>query len=352
MQPLEKDLVLDGTSIGGAVAASVGAEYKKAVLVTSRTFTTWPEAARGIVSQATNPVFGWIAKAAFSLTDQTKLDNISAMKKRFSDTHTVTILESVGVKGDGIISESAKLNEANLKKALPKDGEGAEIFYQNHVSSQKFPQDVYHHDSFIPLSERLHLYQNVIAPHTENLQAFKDITLFENRLKILQSQAAKLSNEWEPDRKEDKILETLNNLEKQLTRLVINTKDNPYATEIAKLADKIKEGIDSTRDSINAIHLNPTPYKILSELENRVNQVKMEVGILANNVNPRNAHKTLKSLQDKRKELQDIYGEIFSLARNLSSDYPNYKLIAEKANGITKDIHSAIEDINASLRKI
>lgn len=175
LQPDVSDLVLDGTSLGGAIAASVGEKFPSATLTTSRTFTSWVDAASGFVSQTTNPIFGAIAKIYLSIGAETKLDTLASIKGRLEKDHNLTVIESVGLKGDGLISEDAKLREESLRIAFPELSPKVEFGTHIKRKDGEEREDLYHHNSKIPLEERSHLFSKVIEPHSKKIEPLREV---------------------------------------------------------------------------------------------------------------------------------------------------------------------------------
>lgn len=182
LKPDVSDLILDGASLGGAVAASVGEKFPSATLTTSRTFTSWVDAAAGLISQFTNPIFGKIAKVYLSIGDETKLDTLASLKGRLAKEHNLTFIESAGLKGDGLISEDSKLSEETVKKAIP--ALSPKVQFETHIRRKggEAREDLYHHNSEIPLKERSHLYTKIVEPHSRKIKLLQRASSIETNL--------------------------------------------------------------------------------------------------------------------------------------------------------------------------
>lgn len=80
--PQEK-VVLDGTSMGGAVALGVGKKYPKMTVSANHTFSNWNAAAGSLVGNKTAPIIGKVVERLVSATGRAAaLDNASALQKR------------------------------------------------------------------------------------------------------------------------------------------------------------------------------------------------------------------------------------------------------------------------------
>lgn len=113
LKPDPKYVLLDGSSIGGALAIAVGKEHPEMMLAANRTFTRWVDAAEGFVSKFSNLLFAKLAKAILKETSNAQMDSVANMTARLdSPSHTFTVIETA-TRGhtDGVLSKQAKLEE-------------------------------------------------------------------------------------------------------------------------------------------------------------------------------------------------------------------------------------------------
>lgn len=124
---VDADIVLDGTSIGGAVALAVGKEHPDMLVAANHTFSNWNAAAGSVVSHKTTPIIGiaaqWLATCSRRATS---LNNTESLKSR--GERSVTIIQTAGQ--DELLNQDVRLR--------PEQGhEGTE---------EEFLEDLTHND--------------------------------------------------------------------------------------------------------------------------------------------------------------------------------------------------------------
>lgn len=196
LNPAISNVILDGSSIGGAVAIHIGADHPQAILVANRTFTKWTDAAEGLVAKFTNPLFAKMAKGILKQSKIGEFDNVAKLKTRLSDSnHSITIIESAGVTGDGVLTSKAQLTEAKLTENYMKAKINKELHQNRFINNNKNKvEDLRHHNSFIPLEERVSLSNSFVEPHFNSLQMLKNVIELNERINVLKLTDKKTSS--------------------------------------------------------------------------------------------------------------------------------------------------------------
>lgn len=101
-----ENIVLDGTSIGGAVALAIGKENPDILVAANHTFSKWSAAAESFVTNRTNRILGiaagWLAACSRRARS---LDNTEALELRRG--RRVTVIQTAGQ--DDILDEDSRL---------------------------------------------------------------------------------------------------------------------------------------------------------------------------------------------------------------------------------------------------
>lgn len=201
LQAQPENIILDGTSIGGAVAIHVGNQHPEATLVASRTFTRWVDAAEGLGKHASNPLVAKLAKKGLKATERADMDNVKNMTARLTHKdHNITIIEDAGKKGDRVLTRDAKLTFDVVQDELQKTtaSQKGQLFGQTFVSNTNKENEIvyYDHNTNISLAERTHLSREIISPHEKNIESLKKVAASKNI--ILDCLAAANKREKDP----------------------------------------------------------------------------------------------------------------------------------------------------------
>lgn len=260
LQTKSKNIFLDGTSIGGAVAAHVSKELPKTRCNIGRSFKDWDKAAKGVGMQISNPVIATLGEKALKSTGRTKMDNVKAIKTRLSDPkHGITIIEDAGEKGDRVLTEDAKLTAKVMQRELDRSMTSGDVrlYGQTFISRKDSDSEriKYDHNTFIPLEERTHVMNLIVAPHQQSFEGLKKAEATQTRIlgyldiekgnhtpsKALQAYVRLTQTKGALGKS---LVEHLKELEK-----LANQDDNNYSDEIKEMLNEVASHRDELLDA-------------------------------------------------------------------------------------------------------
>lgn len=245
LKPKQEDVKLDGSSIGGAVASHVGAQYPNTALVANRTFSTWTDAAEGLGRKYTNPLFAKGIKCLLEKSGRGKMDTVEKMRQRLSSNHDITIIETAGVTGDGILTRHAKLTADRVEQKVQASmGDQHKMnLHEDRLlkkDANQSAQGLYSHNTPISLNDRPTLLTKIVNPHTQKLKFLKDANTITRGISDLTSQIT--SEDSQEKRKFLRAL-TEGKSEERITKIISHiadlrgkiSEDTPYFKEINEL---------------------------------------------------------------------------------------------------------------------